>query len=116
MFLGEQKAQNENRFLPGRQIAFMICDSFRITGTGESIWDFSDLMGISLRGDNVQGFETKWDEVFLSMKKIPEDGIYSGVFVIQDETRRVRTIESSLPWHCILQIQCAWEKNQAKLD
>ena len=41
----EQKAHNENRFIRGRLIAVMIYDFLRITGTGDSIWDFSDLMG-----------------------------------------------------------------------
>ena len=58
-FIEEQMAQSENRFLRGRQIAFMSFDFFRITSAGESFLDFSDLMGISLRGDNVQGFDTK---------------------------------------------------------
>ena len=37
---------------------------------GDSILDFSDLTGLSLRGDKIQGFVTKWDEVLLSMKKM----------------------------------------------
>ena len=42
----------------------MIYEYFRITGTIESALDFSDLMNVTLRGDGVQGFDTKWDEVF----------------------------------------------------
>ena len=53
----------------------MIYDCFRVTGTGLSISDFSDLMEVTLRRDSVQGFDTKWSEVILLMKKIPEDGI-----------------------------------------
>ena len=67
----------------------MIYDYFR--ATGQSVLEFSDLMGMSLRGDNVQGFETTWDEVLLSMKKIPEDGVW-GKFK-QDEIQRFRTSE-----------------------
>ena len=37
----------------------MIYDNFRVTGKGESIWDFSDLMEVALRKENVQGFDTK---------------------------------------------------------
>ena len=44
----------------------MIYDNFRVTGKGESIWDFSDLMEVALRKKNVQGFDTKRDEVLLS--------------------------------------------------
>ena len=35
---------------------------------------------ISHRGDNVQGFDTTWAEVLLSMKKIAEDGILDILF------------------------------------
>ena len=81
----KNRRQNEERFLRGRQIAFI----FRITGTGESILDFCDLVGVSHRRHNVQGFDTKWDEVLLSMKNFRR--WHSGTF-IQDETQRFRTI------------------------
>ena len=58
-FIEEQKTQNGNRFYGGRHIAFMIYDYFRATGTGESILDFSDRMDVTLRGENVQGFDSK---------------------------------------------------------
>ena len=54
----EQKAQNYDRFLRGRQIAHKIDEHFRVTGTR-----FSDFLSIPLRGNDVPGFDTKWDEV-----------------------------------------------------
>ena len=36
--LGEQKTQEEDRFLRGRQIAFMIYDYFRVTGAQTQYW------------------------------------------------------------------------------
>ena len=36
----EQKAQQDNRFVKGRQIAYMIYDHFKINGTGEALLDF----------------------------------------------------------------------------
>ena len=35
--LEEQKAQKEDRFLRGRQIAFMIYDHFRVTGAHDTV-------------------------------------------------------------------------------
>ena len=35
--LEEQKAQKEDRFLQGRQIAFMIYDNFRVTGAHDTV-------------------------------------------------------------------------------
>ena len=39
--LEEQKAQKEDRFLRGRQIAFLICDQFRVTGTHDSVENYT---------------------------------------------------------------------------
>ena len=50
--LEEQKAQKEDRFLRGRQIAFMIYDYFRVTGAHDTVLDYADLLSISLRNDN----------------------------------------------------------------
>ena len=41
--LEEQKAQKEDRFLRGRQIAFMIHDYFRVTGGHDTVGDFAVL-------------------------------------------------------------------------
>ena len=52
--LEEQKAQKEDRFLRGRQIAFMIYDNFRVTGAHDIVLDYADLFSVTLRTDNVQ--------------------------------------------------------------
>ena len=65
--LEEKKAQKEGRFPRGRQIAFMIYDSFRVTGAHDTILDCADLFSVSLHDDNIQEFDTRWDEVLLSM-------------------------------------------------
>ena len=46
--LEEQKAPKEDRFLRGRQIAFMIYDYFRVTCAHSTVLDSSDLFSISL--------------------------------------------------------------------
>ena len=73
--LEEQKAPKEDRFLRGRQIAFMIYDYFRVTGAHDTVLDYADLFSVTLRDDNVQEFDTRWHEVLLSMSKIPSDDI-----------------------------------------
>ena len=69
--LEEQKAQTGDRFLRRRHIALMICDYFRVTGALDTVLDYADLFSITLRDDNVQEFDTRWDEILLSMMKIP---------------------------------------------
>ena len=47
--LEEQKAQKQDRFLRGRQIACMIYDNFRVTGAHDAVLDYADLLSITLR-------------------------------------------------------------------
>ena len=77
--LEEQKAQKEDRFLRGRQIAYLIYDYFRVTGANDSVENYADLVTISLRNDDIQEFDSKWEGILLSMTKIPPDDILEGL-------------------------------------
>ena len=57
--LEEQKAQKEDRFLRGRQIAYMIYDCFRVTGAHDTVLDSADSFSITLRNDDFQEFDTR---------------------------------------------------------
>ena len=57
--LEEQQAQKEERFLRGRQIAFMIYDYFRVTGAHDTVLDYADLFSVTLHDDNIQEFDTR---------------------------------------------------------
>ena len=69
--LEEQKAQKEDRFLRGRQIAYLIYEQFRVTGTHDSVENYTDLFTIVLRNDDIQEFDSEWDGILLSVTKIP---------------------------------------------
>ena len=69
--LEEQKAQKEDRFLRGRQIAHLIYEYFRVTGAHDSVENYAHQFTISLRNDDVQEFDSKWDGILLSMTKDP---------------------------------------------
>ena len=47
--LEEQKAQKEDRFLRGRQIAFMIYDYFQVTGAHDTVFDYADSFSVTSR-------------------------------------------------------------------
>ena len=47
----------------------MIYDYFRVTGAHDTVLDYADLFSVTLRGDDVQKFDTRWDEVLLSVVK-----------------------------------------------
>ena len=91
--LEEQKAQKEDRFQRGRQIAFMIYDNFRVTGAHDTVLDYADLFCVTLRDDNIQEFDTKWDEVLLSMSKIPSDEILESLYKLRiRESAQLKTV------------------------
>ena len=69
--LEEQKAQKQDSFLRGRQIAYLIYDYFRVTGIHDSVENYADLFTISLRNDDILEFDSKWDGILLSMTKNP---------------------------------------------
>ena len=78
-----KKAQNQDRFLRGREIAYLIYDYFRVTGTHDSVENYTDLFTISLRNDDIQEFDSKWDGISLSMTKIPPDEILEGLYKLR---------------------------------
>ena len=57
--LEEMKAQKEDRFLRGRQIAYLIYEYFWVTGANDSVENYADLFTISLRNDNILEFDSK---------------------------------------------------------
>ena len=91
--LEEQKAQKEDRFLRGRQIAFMIYEQFRVTGTHDTVLDYADLFSITLRNDKVQEFDTRWDDILSSMTKIPSDDILRSLYKLRiRESDQLKTV------------------------
>ena len=80
--LEEQKAQKQDRFLRGRQIAYLIYEYFRVTGANDSVENYGDLFTISLQNDDIQEFDPKWDGI-LSMTKIPPDDILEGLYKLR---------------------------------
>ena len=65
VILEEQKAQKEDRFLRGRQIAYLIYEYFRVIGANDSVENYADLFTIVLRNDDIQEFDSKWDRIFM---------------------------------------------------
>ena len=62
--LEEMKAHKEDRFLRGRQIAFLIYECFRVTGANDSVENYAELFTVVLRNDDIQEFDSKWDKFF----------------------------------------------------
>ena len=95
--LEEQRAQKEDRFLRGWLIAYLIYEYFRVTGANDSVENYVDLFTVVLRNDDIQEFDSKWDEILLSMTQIPTDDVLEGLYKL-----RMRESEKSRPyWNCM---------------
>ena len=101
VILEEQNAQKEDRFLRGRQIAFMIYDYFWVSGAHDTVLDYADLFTITLRNDDVQELDTRWCEMLLSMTKIPPNDVLESLYKL-----RVRET-----WTLIRRYRCPIIKN-----
>ena len=55
--LEERKAQKQDSFLRGKQIAYLIYEYFRVTGAHDSVENCVDLFTISLRNSDIQEFD-----------------------------------------------------------
>ena len=73
--LEEQKAQKQDSFLRGRQIDYLIYDYFRVARTDDSVEIYKNLFTVVFPNDDMQEFDSKWDEILQSVTKIPLDDI-----------------------------------------
>ena len=67
--LEEHKDQMEDRFLR------VIPKYFPLAGAHESVLDYTDLFSVTLHGDDIQDFDTRWDQAQLSASEVLNDKI-----------------------------------------
>ena len=76
----EQRAQKHDRFLRGRQIAYLIYEFFRSTGGYEAVQRLSTLFAVSFQKDDVQDLDVRWDHALLSVSEMPSNMIREGLY------------------------------------
>ena len=68
-------------------------EDFRVTGAHDTVLDYANLFSVTLRDDNIQEFDTRWDEVLLSMSKIPSDDIWESLYKLRArESAQLKTV------------------------
>ena len=77
----EHRAEKNDRFLRGKQIAFMIYDHFRSTRFHEEIQGLSGLFSIRLENDDIEYFDFRWEQALLSTSDSPSDKILEGLYI-----------------------------------
>ena len=91
--LEEQKAQKEDRFLRGRQIAYLIYEHFWVTGANDAVENYADIFTVVFRNDDFLEFDSKWDGILLSMTQIPSDDILETLYKLRiRESEKLKTV------------------------
>ena len=89
----EQRAQKDNRFLRGRQIAFLIYEYFRPTGSFDEIQGLSGLFSIKMQDDDIQDFDLRWEQALLLTSDPPSDKVLEGLYASKiQESSQAQTI------------------------
>ena len=71
----------------------MIYEYFRVTEANDSFENYADLFTISVRNDDIQDFDSKWDEILLSMTQIPSVDILEGLYKLRiRESEKLKTV------------------------
>ena len=63
----------------------MMYNLFKLSDDNEAILDFRDLSNVQLKNDNVQTFDTKWNEVLPAITDRPTDSISENLYKMQYE-------------------------------
>ena len=79
---GGTQSPEEDRFLRGRQIVFLIYEQFRV-----------NVFTIVLRNDDIQEFDSKSDGILLSLMKIPHGDILERLYKLRiRESEKLKTV------------------------
>ena len=87
------RTQKDNRFLRGRQIAYLIFEYFRPSGPYDEIQGLSGLFSIKLENDDIQDFDSRWEKSLLLTSRPPSDKVQQGLYVSKlQDSPQVQTI------------------------
>ena len=86
----EQRAQQYDRFSRGRQIAHRIFEHFRTIGAFEAVQGVSDQFRKRSQDDDVQDFDTRWDQALSAASETPTETVVEGLYKskLKDSVRR----------------------------
>ena len=68
----------------------MIKEYFKVSDSDEPVLYFKELLKVKLRNDNVQSFNTRWDETMIAMKEQPDKKILENLYHRQHQQSEER--------------------------
>ena len=86
----EQYQVAHKQMLTGSQIAFLMFQHFQINDMESSMLEFTDLLALELKGDNLRAFDTEWDDTILGMKEVPDETYLEKLY--RKQVKKVKAI------------------------
>ena len=77
VFICGEAARKQKRFLTERQVAWMICEYFKVSDTDASVLGLNEILKVEWKNDSVQSFETRWGETIIAMRINPTRTFWS---------------------------------------
>ena len=75
----------------------MFYENSRVTGAHEAVLDLTDFCGVSLQGDDIQIFDTEWNETLLSTSEMPKDNVWESLLKMRvRESVQLQTVSASI--------------------
>ena len=89
-----EKASHECALPENSKCRRAACSERRPILATEAVLDYADLFSVTFRDDNIQEFDTRWDEVLLSLsKKKPSDDILETLYKLRIcESDQLKTV------------------------
>ena len=78
----ETEATN-HRYVRGRQVLFMMHEYFSTNIKHGATYSLQDLFSVKMKGENLRGFISNWDQVMAGIPKVPETSILETLFFNQ---------------------------------
>ena len=76
-----------------------------MTGTHDTVLDYADFFSLTLRNGNVQEFYSKWDEILLSMTKIPSNDVLESLYKLES-VNTSRPYWNRMTWNITRRSRC----------
>ena len=67
----------------------------RATGAHDAALDLSDLFNVSLQGDDIQDFDTRWDQALLPASEVPKENDLESLYTMKTrESVQLQTVSA----------------------
>ena len=68
---------------------------FQVAGAHEAVLDYADLSSVSLQGDDIQVFDTRWNQALLSTTQVPKHNVLENLWKMRiRESVQLQTVSS----------------------